>query len=837
MNKQIMSSLWVGIFCLALYTSGFGIAESSAEVGGAPFHCPKEHVYIHCGELHDNLDYYGYPKAAYGHHITVEGPHTEKYLDACGKGKIKRKWKIKYHYDWYWCEQTIHIKDPYGSKAFDGHHDVHWPKDYHMKDCQGDAHPDQMPYGHNWPEFDHHGCSKLGLHFEDKELPYGSHHSYQSGYGHYEKPCKVIKRTWTLIDWCQYEDNHYGGYGYKRKGKWTHVQHIYVYDDVAPEITSCPEDILADGGDCDGQKVYVEIPKVSATDDCGHVYYAYSRKHLGDGETYSHYGGSTFKSGNNASGYYHPGKTKVTFKAFDICGNTTECDIIVDVVAEDNKPPTVVAISSITASLMMMDTNEGMVEIWPHEFNSSSYDNCTATENLKFSLEPSVFTCENYGSNEVKFIVEDEAGNSDYALVEVIIQAHGFECMGGKLNGQVITADGLGVEGVEVTVMDGMMKMTDKDGSFAFTDIPLGRDLHVTPYKNTDARQGLDMFDYLLLSMHVDGLREIADPKKLFAADIDGNQVIDYLDVLALQKLVLGIDQVIHGNTAWKFLPTDFEFPDTINPLKAEIPQFIDLTPFNGGDQKLEFEAIKIGDLGKPRRLIQKPGDKSSEEEIIVQNILIKAGEVMTVPLIFAEDGEANTISFTLDVDPDKMEILDVYQHEISVKGQLETIDPDGRGHVLSTSWTSIKGEEYRANDVFMTLVVKARQSHMLHQSLSLSGDYAIAHLSSFAADIEKRVKLSFREGTGKIASLLQNNPNPFTDFTNIDFYLPEDGNARLSIKDIHGSEIHRIEGFYKKGDHSLSLSRASLNDAHGILLYELQTGSRRLVRKMIVLD
>ncbi|NND31601.1 MAG: hypothetical protein HKN76_03350, partial [Saprospiraceae bacterium] len=142
----------LAIFCTSL-------TSSISAMGGSPYQCPKEHVYINCGELHSDYDYYGYPKATYGYgsQITIHGPYTEEYLDKCGRGKIIRKWKIKYHYETYWCEQTIHITDPYGSSGFDGNHDVHWPKDYHMKDCHGTMHPDYLPYGHNWPEFKHHG--------------------------------------------------------------------------------------------------------------------------------------------------------------------------------------------------------------------------------------------------------------------------------------------------------------------------------------------------------------------------------------------------------------------------------------------------------------------------------------------------------------------------------------------------------------------------------------------------------------------------------------------------------------------------------------------------------
>ena len=522
-----------GILLLTLFVNPLLV---SAEDGGNPFRCPEEHVYVYCGELHDNLDYYGYPKAAYGYgSIHVEGPWVTEHLDKCGKGKIIRKWKVKYHYDWYWCKQTIHITDPYGGHGFDGHKDVYWPKDYHMKECGGSMHPDHLPAHYNWPEFNHYGCAKLGLRYYDETHPYHkSKHSYGYGYGH--EPCKVVYRTWELIDWCQYSSG-YGGYGHSVKGKWTHLQKIYIYDHKAPTITFCPDDMEVNGGDCKGGKTHVKIPKIEATDDCGAVYFAYSRKKIEETSEYHSYssGGSSY-SGPDASGYYEPGKTLVTFKAFDVCGNTTECQMIVDVQAVDNKPPSVVGLSSITAVLVQTDTNEGKVEIWPSEFNTSSYDNCTASENLKFGLEPSVFTCEDFGTNQAKFTVTDEAGNSDYIMVEVVIQANSFECLGGMVNGNVMSDAGAGVDRVEVRLMEDRMQMTGKDGAFAFDDIPLGREIEITPTKNTDPMQGVDMYDYALLSLHVDGIKELRDPHQLIAADINGDQQIDFSGLIGHAK-------------------------------------------------------------------------------------------------------------------------------------------------------------------------------------------------------------------------------------------------------------------------------------------------------------
>ncbi|MBK8506417.1 MAG: hypothetical protein IPL46_31995 [Saprospiraceae bacterium] len=826
--------------CILAFVIVFNLAQLSnaSEMGANPYQCPEEHVYIYCGELHSNYDYYGYPKAAYGYgnEITIYGPYTDEYLDDCGRGKIIRKWKIKYHYDWYWCEQTIHISDPYG-KTFDGYKDVHWPKDYDLKDCKGSMHPDHMPYGYNWPEFSHHGCAKLGLRYEDKIHPYTIYQHGDHGYGygsHYHSPCKVIYRTWELIDWCQY--NGHSSYGGHYSGKWTYIQKIFVYDDIAPEITFCPDDIEVSGGDCHGNKVHVEIPKLQAKDDCGDVYYSYTRKHLVEDGYHSSYSGSGVSyGGNNASGYYEPGKTLVTFKAFDICGNTTECDLVVNVVAVDKKPPTVIGISSLTAVLMMTDTNQGMVELWPAEFNSSSYDNCTAREDLKFRLEPSVFTCENFGSNQVKFIVEDEAGNSDFIWVEVVVQANSFGCMGGDISGNVLSDQGNAIQDVEVTLVGTQMKTTDKNGAFKFTDILLGRTLSVTPFKNSDAMEGVDMYDYTLLSLHVDGIKLLKDPRKLIAADIDGNQRIDYEDLLALQRLIFGIDQKMEYNTSWKFYKQGFIFPDTIDPLLVKMPGSFEVTAYNGEEMNIQFEGIKIGDLGTLVREANTAGDIVQENNLIVQDVILDAGDEVRVPLTLENSVSANVISFALDFDPIAMEVLHVDAKSLQDRGSLTTIDPTGKGKALVANWFSITEENFKSGDVILELVVRAKQPLALSKAIKLTSTFNEAKIEGTNSG-KSTVKLIYQNDLQNQLMLYQNSPNPFHDITTVGFYLPTSGEAVITIRDINGRQVLSRRGIYDRGYQELTLTRNDLPTS-GLLFYDIESSGVKQTKKMLILN
>lgn len=807
------NSLFATIVALALITSTHGLAYD----GGSPFHCPDEHVYIHCGELHEDLDYYGYPKAKYGYKISVHGPEVHKHLDECGRGKIVRKWKIKYHYDWYWCEQTIHIKDPYGY-GFDGSK-IHWPKHFDAKSCDGVKEPDDMPYGHGWPEFKHKGCGKIGMHYKDEVHPYYGGGSNHYGYN-YKTPCKVIHRKWEIIDWCQYDSRSYGS-----KGKWTYVQKIYIYDDVAPEITFCPGDTVVSGGDCDGQKTYIKLPKLRAHDQCGHVYYSYTRQHLGYEES-SHYGGGgTTYGGSDASGYYLPGKTLVTFKAFDVCGNATTCDLIVEVKAEDSKPPTVIGISSLTAVLMQTDTHEGMVELWPEEFNTSSYDNCTSPENLKFSLEPNIFTCEDIGSNEVKFIVEDEAGNSDYIKVEVIVQVTSFECMG-AVAGQVLS-DNLGVTDVEISSVNEKMQMTDEKGQFRLEDIPVSNTIDLHVYKNSDHRKGIDIYDQLLLSWHVDGIKKIKEPKKLVAADIDGNKVIDMQDVYALQRLIYGIEKEFKSNTSWKFIPEGFVFPDTLHPLQVELPSMHTFTSSEALKDTVTFEGIKIGDIGS----LTTEQDPKGRNTFVMEDLYVQSGEEVLVPVYLAESTLANTFSFEVSISDQSFDLISIVEGQLEEKGTLEFMQQDG----FMVQWFSMAEASLSSEHPLFFLKLQARKPTMLSSALRLDRqNFLPTSVSTTEGVKDLDLRFSGIDEVSTMPIILQNSPNPFFDQTIVQVYLPKAGEVVLNLVDMAGRVVLRKQAHFGKGLNQFEIERSEITGG-GLHFYQVQIGDEVRVKKMMV--
>jgi len=82
---------------------------------------------------------------------------------------------------------------------------------------------------------------------------------------------------------------------------------------------------------------------------------------------------------------------------------------------------------------------------------------------------------------------------------------------------------------------------------------------------------------------------------------------------------------------------------------------------------------------------------------------------------------------------------------------------------------------------------------------------------------------------------LLQTKPNPFSDTTNIGFYLPAPGNATVSIIDLSGKLIYKYEGEFHKGFNELGINSHDIK-ASGLLYYQLDTEFGSETKKMLLI-
>lgn len=422
----LMICAWISVSSDLNANNGQGILVKSQENMDASQWCicPPSWINVSCSQLDPGLNY-GNPTIAYGCNCgsIIYGPYIQDNRVGCGSGTIIKTWNIWTMYGDFTCVQTINVTGGYY-----GYPVIQWPPDYMVNGCSGGTHPDQLPPPYNKPTWWAPECSQLMYTWYD-EVFYTEN---------IEGICRKILRHWKVIDWCVYDVDHpwQGGY-------WTCTQLIKVRDQYPPTIY-CPGDVVVDAGpNCTGS--YVHIPPATSTDPCGNVT-------ITNNSPYDIYGGA------DASGYYPPGTTKVTFFAKDACGNVSTCSI--NVTVKDKKKPTPVVYYGLSTSLMCMNP-QPMIEIQAKWFDAGSFDNCTPRHKLKFDVYPKVFTCADRGYNDVTITVTDEAGNFETVKSYIIVDDNQGCCGPDTTNPPVLTCPG-----------DIVVDATTNDCSGAYVDLP-----------------------------------------------------------------------------------------------------------------------------------------------------------------------------------------------------------------------------------------------------------------------------------------------------------------------------------------------------------------------------
>lgn len=358
--------------------------------------CPAN-AYVDCTDELWNLSMYGNATYSYGPYTYSAGNAVvHYYLNSCNVGYITRTWTVEdNNWQWHSCTQTIYVS----SGGPDGPV-INWPQDLELEGCDPNTNPNQLQPPYNYPTWNADICSMLGRSYSDMVFTVNSQ-------------CKKIMRTWKILDWCNYSPTN--GYGI-----YTKVQWIYIISKTPPEVT-CPAEITVNSFNCKNAQVVVN-PLVIDPSVCG-----------GDFTVTNNSPYATAK-GNNISGLYPIGTTKVTWSIKYGCNKQKVCTT--NVVVLNASKPTPYCIGSIITALMPVDTDHdgkvdnGMVELWAKDLDKGSKSACGYAP-LKFSFSKDVtktsktFTCDDIGKNLVEMWVTDSKGAQNYCLVEVIIQNNG----------------------------------------------------------------------------------------------------------------------------------------------------------------------------------------------------------------------------------------------------------------------------------------------------------------------------------------------------------------------------------------------------------------------------
>lgn len=358
--------------------------------------CPGDR-YASCYDELWDLSQYGNANIYSGYGTYSAGQPTVSYhLNSCNTGYITRTWSVEdYNWNWHSCTQTIYVSSSGGIGP-----DVTWPRDTTLIGCNPGYSPQDLPEDYNYPTWNGNECSMYGRSYSDMVFKTTTNQ------------CKKVMRTWKVMDWCNENP-------YSYSGIYTHVQIIKIVSSTPP-VFDCPADITVLSTNCQNADVLVPPLTVPGSSCGGYFVISNDSKYA-------------TQKGNNISGIYPVGKTKVTYTVQYGCGLVKTCSF--NVLVQSGKPTPYCAGELVTA-LMGVDTDfdgkvdNGMVEIWAKDLNKGSYSKCVGGA-LRFSFSQDVndmkrtFTCDDLGENQVQMWVTDAAGAQTYCTTTLIIQNNG----------------------------------------------------------------------------------------------------------------------------------------------------------------------------------------------------------------------------------------------------------------------------------------------------------------------------------------------------------------------------------------------------------------------------
>ncbi|MHC1769307.1 MAG: cohesin domain-containing protein [Verrucomicrobiia bacterium] len=260
---------------------------------------------------------------------------------------------------------------------------------------------------------------------------------------------------------------------------------------------------------------------------------------------------------------------------------------------------------------------------------------------------------------------------------------------------------------------DSQTVVSGSDGQFLFA-VPPGSHYTVTPSMILDVQpsQAVNTRDITVIRRHILGLSLMDSAYKLIAGDADGNGSVNTRDITLIRRLILGIGDTLPAGL-WKFVPSEFEFPDSSDPWTPPFPTSRDYPNVISDFVAQDFTAVKTGDVdgswASPAATMATGTDGETGESTAARlqtrsaalsrsldpgrvppvlslgNTSVRPGETLVVPVAVTSFQGVTGLQFTLEWDPDVLQFLSV--GDLGLPGLNANCFNGSRAGKLSFAW------------------------------------------------------------------------------------------------------------------------------------------------------
>ncbi|MFY8012850.1 MAG: hypothetical protein ACOVRG_12790, partial [Saprospiraceae bacterium] len=407
-----------------------------------------------------------------------------------------------------------------------------------------------------------------------------------------------------------------------------------------------------------------------------------------------------------------------------------------------------------------------------------------------------ILNCNDLGGIPVRVYFTSGAGKVSYCSVSIDVNDYNKICESlASIAGEVKTESKAPVEGAEMNLSGEMkmMKPTSLAGKYDLSNLTAQKDYTVTPSLDKDYLNGVSTFDLVTMQRHILDSRKLDSPYKLIAADVNNSKTITVLDMIQLRKLILGVNTKFENNSSWRFIPSDYVFPNPANPWQETFPEVKNFNNLVGKANNASFVGIKIGDLNSsviPNSAGVQIRNVVDKIKLNLSEMKLEAGETKKVSFTLEDIQQVEGIQFTMEFDKSSLELIDVV-NEIT---QDEHVAVFGDENLMTVSWNG-----HAKEGALFHLVLRAKKPAYLSDAIRLND--RITRKEAYKNGKLYDVVTGFdKNQEGQVYALYQNAPNPFTDETIIGFQLPVSERGTLEIKDASGRIVKVIEADFRKG-------------------------------------
>jgi hypothetical protein len=308
---------------------------------------------------------------------------------------------------------------------------------------------------------------------------------------------------------------------------------------------------------------------------------------------------------------------RIEWSVTDQCGNITTQQHSFTV-SNDCLAPTINCLESLDLPLsadtsLILPLDDVLID---------AIDNITWETNLAYTIEkqpfsnafslgmPSVdsvvFDCDDIGFPPVRVWVRDQAGNSAFCQVFISISDSLGLCQSDAtaIRGQSRTITGVPMPNIQYMLSNIgdtipiAQTTAGTNGLYYFNALMPFGNYRVEPRKTSGSwLNGVNTFDFILISRHLLGIEMFDTPYKIIAADINNSGTLSTFDVVTARQVLLGVRDTFTNNQSWRFVASNYVFPQPNNPAAFTVPSWRFLTNQIGIADSVNFLAIKVGDL------------------------------------------------------------------------------------------------------------------------------------------------------------------------------------------------------------------------------------------------